>query len=364
MKVEPPRIFLHIGTMKSGTSYVQGMLWRSRVELRAEGVLYPGEVSWLEQVEAVRDVIGVGGPDRRPVQVGAWRALTEQLLSWSGPVAIVSMELLSFAGRSKVGEIVESLRPAEVHAVITARDLARVIPSAWQESTQNRQTWTWPDYLASLTGDGSQEPAAYRRFWKHHDLAVIAEHWAAAIGAQQVHLVTVAPAGGPRDQLWRRFAAAVGLEADRYVVPDAVRGNPAVGAASAEFLRRLNEGLVGLDPTAYERVVKRFLAKQTLAHRTDERRLALPARYQPWVLARSATMVEELRTSGIDVVGDLEDLQPRLDGDSSDPDAVSEPEVAGAAVHAAQALVLELATELADGGGGTRRPRSRRGARA
>lgn len=358
----PPRIFLHIGTMKSGTSYVQGMLWRSRVELRAGGVLYPGEASWLEQVEAVRDAIGVGGPERRPVQVGAWHELTQQLLGWSGPVAIVSMELLSFAGRSKVGEIVESLRPAEVHAVITARDLARVIPSAWQESTQNRQTWTWPDYLASLTGDGTQEPTAYRRFWKHHDLAVIADHWAAAIGAQNVHLVTVAPAGGPRDQLWRRFATAVGLDADRYVVPDAVRGNPAVGAASAEFLRRLNEGLIDLDPTAYERLVKRFLAKQTLAHRTDEPRLALPARYQPWVLARAATMVEQLRTSGIDIVGDLEDLRPRFDGDASDPDAVTEREVAGAAVHAARALVLELAAEHADGGG-ARRPRSRRGRR-
>jgi hypothetical protein len=165
------------------------MLWRSRVELRAGGVLYPGEASWLEQVEAVRDAIGVGGPERRPVQVGAWHELTQQLLGWSGPVAIVSMELLSFAGRSKVGEIVESLRPAEVHAVITARDLARVIPSAWQESTQNRQTWTWPDYLASLTGDGTQEPTAYRRFWKHHDLAVIADHWAAAtssgVGSRQ-----------------------------------------------------------------------------------------------------------------------------------------------------------------------------------
>lgn len=362
MTAGPPRIFLHIGTMKSGTSYVQGMLWRSRGALRADGVLYPGETSWLEQVEAVRDAIDVSGPDRRPVQVGAWRELTQQLLGWSGPAAIVSMELLSFASGPKVGEIVASLEPAEVHAVITARDLARVIPSAWQESTQNRQTWTWPHYLASITGDGSEEPAAYRRFWKQHDLAVIAEHWAAAVGARHVHLVTVAPAGGPRDELWRRFATAAGLDAARYVVPDAVRGNPAVGAASAEFLRRLNERLVGLDATTYERLVKRFLGKQTLAHRTDEPRLALPARYQPWVLARAAAMVEQLRTSGIDVVGDLGDLRPRLDGDASDAEAVTEREVASAAVHAAHALVLELAAEEADGGG-PRRRQPRRGRR-
>jgi hypothetical protein len=353
----PTRIFLHIGTMKSGTSYVQGMLWRSRNDLRADGVLYPGEAAWAEQVEAVRDAIGVGGPDRRPVQVGAWNDMARQMLAWPGHSVIMSMELFSFAGARKVAEIVESLSAAEVHAIITARDLARVIPSAWQESTQNRQTWTWPHYVSSLTGIGEDEPVAYRRFWKQHDLAVMATSWSAAVGAARVHLITVPPSGAPRDELWRRFCSVVGLDANRYVVPDSVRGNPAVGAASAEFLRRLNERLGDLDPATYERLVKRFLGKRTLAHREDEPRLALPARYQQWASDRAATMVDQLRSSGIDVVGDLDDLLPTVDPNASDVDQVTDHEVVDAALHAAHALVLELAAADPDSVGGRRRRR-------
>ena len=36
------RAFLHVGTAKSGTSYLQDLWWRHRDELRARGLLLPG----------------------------------------------------------------------------------------------------------------------------------------------------------------------------------------------------------------------------------------------------------------------------------------------------------------------------------
>ena len=54
--------------------------------------------------------------------------------------------------RSGCRSIVESLAPATVHVVLTARDLARVLPSTWQENIQNGLTWTWPEFLASVMG--------------------------------------------------------------------------------------------------------------------------------------------------------------------------------------------------------------------
>ena len=36
------RAFLHVGTAKSGTSYLQDLWWRHRDELRDRGLLLPG----------------------------------------------------------------------------------------------------------------------------------------------------------------------------------------------------------------------------------------------------------------------------------------------------------------------------------
>jgi hypothetical protein len=328
--------------MKSGTSYIQGMLWRNRAALYRDGVLYPGE-KWTDQVEAARDVLH-GGSANRTIAAGSWRAMADTMTDWTGRAAIMSMELLSFAGPARITEIVGSFGSADLHIVLTARDLARVIPSAWQESTQNSQTWTWPDYVASLTGESDAEPLAFKRFWRQHDIAAIATSWAAEVGADHVHLVTVPHPGQPRDELWRRFCTVVQLDPDAYPGALQVRGNPAVGAASAEFLRRLNiEVGSELDITTYERLVKRFLAKNTLAHRSGEARLSLPPRYHGWAVARARELISGVEAAGVHVVGDLEDLIPaEPDSDPTTTDIV-EHEVTDAAVHALEALVLRLA---------------------
>lgn len=350
-----PTIYLHIGTMKSGTSYIQGMLGRHRETLRSAGVLYPGE-RWTDQVEAVRDALAGPGAARRGVQPGRWNAMVERMLEWDGPKALVSMEFLSFASAERVAAIVESLRPAPVHVVITARDLARVIPSAWQESTQNRQTWTWADYLSSISSRDMKEPLAKQRFWNQQDLVDMSLRWAGAVGWGNMHLVTVPQPGAARDDVWRRFCAVVGLDAVAYDGAETVRGNPAIGAGSAEFLRRLNVELGrGLDITAYERVVKRFLAKNTLAYRVDEPRLTLPNDYWDWVVSVAEPTIAWLADSGIEIAGTLDDLRPRQP-EASVPTAIAEEAVADAGVHA----VCELVTRLGDGG----RARKRRGARS
>ena len=37
------RVFLHLGTAKSGTTYLQDLWWRHRAALRERGLLLPGE---------------------------------------------------------------------------------------------------------------------------------------------------------------------------------------------------------------------------------------------------------------------------------------------------------------------------------
>ncbi len=65
---------LHIGTMKSGTTFVQQVLWHHRDRLTGSGVCFPGRPGYAQQIAAVRDVLDLRGP-LGPAEVdGAWRA--------------------------------------------------------------------------------------------------------------------------------------------------------------------------------------------------------------------------------------------------------------------------------------------------
>ena len=60
-----PRVVLHIGAPKSGTTYLQRLLWQNRAELAAAGVGLPGE-NQREMFEAaieVREVADRWGRD-------------------------------------------------------------------------------------------------------------------------------------------------------------------------------------------------------------------------------------------------------------------------------------------------------------
>ena len=39
------RVYVHVGLPKTGTTYLQHMLWESREALAADGVLFPGETT-------------------------------------------------------------------------------------------------------------------------------------------------------------------------------------------------------------------------------------------------------------------------------------------------------------------------------
>ena len=54
------RLLLHVGAMKSGTSFIQSRLFANKPMLLEErGILVPG-MNWLSQVMAARDVLGSG----------------------------------------------------------------------------------------------------------------------------------------------------------------------------------------------------------------------------------------------------------------------------------------------------------------
>ena len=87
-----PTVYLHIGAFKTGTTYLQQVLRFSHEALAEQGVLFPGNKRWRNQVAGARDLLGMSTRGGDDVDVrGGWNALVRQIKAWDGPSALVSM---------------------------------------------------------------------------------------------------------------------------------------------------------------------------------------------------------------------------------------------------------------------------------
>ena len=83
------RVFLHCGTAKSGTTFLQDLWWRHRGELRQRGLLLPG-TALRDHFHAAALVKGMDVivEDLAPAEREVWRRLVEETRHWSGDVLI------------------------------------------------------------------------------------------------------------------------------------------------------------------------------------------------------------------------------------------------------------------------------------
>lgn len=321
------RIVLHVGAMKSGTSYVQSRLFANKPALATRGILVPG-MNWLSQVMAASDVLGDGA--------NQWARMVGKVQAHDG-TSVISMEYLGPARPVVVRRVLDSFEGLDVTVVVTARDLNRSIPAMWQETVQNGRTWTFAEYLDGIEhwrpghrDESADAPEAGRTFWRQQNIVRFARTWGDGVGVDNIVVVTVPPPGAPRELLWERFCSVLGT--DPAGLAEARMGNESIGAASTLVVRRLNELLneAGLPFPEGTDVRKGLLAKQVLAARkADEPAIGLPV--ARWVRDHSAHMVRSLQEAGVRLVGSWDDLTP-VHVPGIDPASVPATEVAEAAI--------------------------------
>jgi len=339
---ERPVLFFHIGGHKTGTTSLQNVLRRNRAQLRGDGMLYPGR-DWASHIWANFDLRETDYQDYRAPQVkGAWGRLAREIRRWHGP-AIISQEMFSLASSAHIRRALRDLDFADVHVVFTARDMARQLPSVWQEWVKNRSTASFAEFLAAV-----REPTdEARRFMNLQDVPAILERWSNEVTADRVHLITVPPPGSHPRLLWERFAGVLRLEPDRYNL-DILGTNPSLGAADVALLRRVNAALVEkLSWPDYDRLVKFGLAP-AMATRPDVG-IALPDEAFKWAVEWAGQAVEKLAGAGYQLVGDFDDLIPTIAPAGENPDSVGAEAQANAAVAAVTLLLVKQAAQRPDG---------------
>ena len=328
---------MHVGLPKTGTSYLQSVVWGNLAELRQQGLVVVPDPGPTAQGKAGADVMlaarGRLKPGRDPVGAG------EVLDRFAGEVTaaghadvLLSQEQLAGCTRKQVRALLERFGDREVHVVVTARAVSRQVPSAWQERVKTRSTLGFEEFVDAVH-DRTEEAHG---FWRNQDLVAVLARWGHTLPPEQVHVVTVPSSGS--DDLAVRFFGVLGIDPARLRAAEA-RSNTSLGAVQAELLRRVNVALGERLPKprlGYDRVGRWFLADKFLATQDGPPPL-LPPSSAEWCRRLGEEWGGSVREVGYAVAGDLDDLLP-------DPSQFS-----GAAADADDAALLDAATRaLAD----------------
>jgi hypothetical protein len=343
------RAFLHVGTAKSGTTYLQDLWWRHRDALRERGLLLPGAgrrdhfaaAAVVKGMTAVVETLSAKERD-------AWRRILDEAREWPGDVVVSNEHFSDSPADAAAAALAELASVAdEVHVVVTARDLGRVLPSAWQQRVKMGARQPYRRFLATVRrGEEGQ------KFWRYQDVPAILSLWSAGIPADRVHLVVVPPAGAARDALWLRTASVLGVDISG-LDTEALRPNDSLGLVEAELLRRINERVPRARRSpALTRHVKGRFVPEALVGSADREPFVLPERHHGWVRERSEEIVSRLRASAYDVVGELDDLLPAQPRQGRTPDDAGDDELLAAArvvlerLGAGHADTLDAALDL------------------
>jgi hypothetical protein len=337
-------VYLHVGAPKTGTTYLQDRLAANSESLAEHGIHFPrgplGRDPGHTHFRAALDLLGEdwGGPSGHAE--GYWDALMRKVRRTKGTV-IISHEILSAAPADRAAKAMADLEGSDVHVVFSSRDVARQLPAFWQESIKQGRRWTFKKFLRAVQDNDNMW------FWRSQCLPKVLSRWGAGLEPDHVHLVTVPQPGGRPDELWRRFCTVFGID-PAWAPSESGRLNPSMGIAETALIRRLNRRLAqnGMSEHHHTTLVREILVHQNLANR-DGRKATLPPELFPWAAEVAERWVEWAEGSGIDVVGDVNDLRPvppPEDVPWVDPDEPPPGKVIGAALDALVAMTEEAAS--------------------
>ncbi len=330
------RVFFHVGLPKTGTTYLQTILWNNRDVLRDQGVLLPGfgprQHLWASG--AVREDPNL---DRRhPDALKAWAEISAEVNAWPG-TAVISHEFFAGATEAQAARAMADLEGAEVDVVVTARDTLNLVTARWQEFVKNGSTAPIEEYPASEDTSPLDEWD-----WGTMDIADVLARWGATLPPERVHVLTLPKPTEQHEALWDRFAALLGIDAGLCDASGSEK-NQSLGVVEVELLRRINRNLEGFTSPLNRGVwIRGYLAQGKLVPRKGEKFWPSPARVEQ-LRTRSEQATEFVKAQGYDVIGDVEDLRTPVDiPQRRHPDTVTDAEMLAAATAVIGAMLDDV----------------------
>src|SRR5699024_11101302 len=161
---------LHIGQPKTATTSLQLAAATRRDILRQHGVLYPGTT--VNHNAAVSALMGRMSPawGHAPT-LATWNSVRAEIDEDPRRRSLTSYGLIVQADDAAAERFSEELGDS-LHVVITARSLAGLLPSAWQQYVKSGRVTPYTSWLATVLDQGRQDaaPRFGPGFWAEHDL--------------------------------------------------------------------------------------------------------------------------------------------------------------------------------------------------
>jgi hypothetical protein len=296
------RVFLHVGTPKSGTTYLQAVLWQNVEALKRDGLLLPAR--FTAHYAAAKGVTTRTGLKRElDIDVErAWARLARQSRRWDHD-ALISHELFAPATHEQARDAKRRLGKAEVHLIVTARALHRQLAASWQEQVKSGMSLPFEMFLNRVR----DREARGEWFWDVQDVVDIIDRWGGRARPAQVHVVTVPVGSDDPGLLWSRYASVLGLDPSAYD-SEVPRKNVSLGVVETELLRRVHAVRDGRFTDSQRHYwTRRILAGDLLGQRRGAP-IELPGDVRPWLDERTHQIVTAIRERGYDVTGDLDEL--------------------------------------------------------
>ena len=221
---------VHVGQMKSGTTYIQNSLSQNRALLGEAGFLYPGE--YFNQQHACYGLCGSDIPWVKSKQ--QWSRLSTDMLKEIGESdqnILISSEALSCMAEAGVERFVAALNGID-EVVITVRNFHSVLLSAWQQSIKGGGIKSLPDFISAMRKNRDNA----RGMWLNYSFGQTTRLWSRFANVK----IVIAERVDGKDALLPRFSSACGLPSIPAPQLTSMQENKSLRREDAELLRRFN----------------------------------------------------------------------------------------------------------------------------
>lgn len=323
-----PRLYLHVGLPKTGTTFLQAALRTHADALAQHGFCYPS----LHDGAMFHAAVEMTGSHQRwglaPEKIdGTFSALVEHGRE-SGRSVIISHENFGWARPADIERIQGHLDGFQVHVLLTVRDLGRSLTAAWQERVKNGAGETFQSFTQRMVAQVPGRDDGSAVYWPSQNIEDTLHRWSALAPPERTHVVICPPSGAPRDELWKRFAAAVGIPAHVVDLGAVERVNESLGAPQVALLRQVNVAVGDRLPAPWHaRIAKRWFAQKLLS-RIDSQMPATPPEVAREFEEVSQRWIDSITRGGHRHYGDLTDLAIQVaPAQARHPDEVTPEEV-------------------------------------